>query len=48
MRLSGLFPWQAEHADIYVSSKMWPAFTDRDLEKALAHYSAARERLTRA
>lgn len=48
MRLSGFFPWQAEHAEIYVSPKMWPAFTERDLEKALAHYSAAHERLTPA
>ena len=48
MRLSGFFPWQAEHAEIYVSPKMWPAFTEGDLEKALAHYSAAGERLTPA
>ena len=48
MRLSGFLPCQAEHAEICVSPEMWPAFTEGDLEKALARYSAAGEQLTPA
>ncbi len=41
-RISGFFPWQTGRAEIFVSPKMWPAFTERDLDEALAFYAAAR------
>ncbi|MCW2793622.1 MAG: hypothetical protein JWO76_2720 [Nocardioides sp.] len=41
-RLSGFFPWQTSHAEIHVSRKMWPAFTERDFERALADYASRR------
>lgn len=39
-RLSGFLPWQTERAEIFVSPKMWPAFTSVDFAAALLHYSA--------
>lgn len=42
-RISGFFPWQAEHAEIHVSPRMWPAFTERDLDRALADYAARQD-----
>lgn len=47
MRLSGFFPWQAAHAEIYVSRKLWQAFTERDFARALTHFAAARSRRSR-
>ncbi|MDF1606009.1 polyprenyl diphosphate synthase [Nocardioides sp. YIM 152315] len=41
-RISGFFPWQAQHAEIHVSPRMWPAFTEGDLDLALADYAARR------
>ena len=38
-RLSGFFPWQTAHAEVYVSPKPWPAFQRRDFSRALAHYA---------
>lgn len=45
-RLSGFFPWQSTHAEIYVSPKMWPAFTGADFAEALVHYARRNERRT--
>lgn len=42
-RISGFFPWQTQHAQIYFSPTMWPAFTERDLDAALADFAARRE-----
>ena len=42
-RISGFFPWQASHAEIFFTSQGWPAFTELDFARALAHY--ARNRL---
>ncbi len=39
-RLSGFFPWQTTHAELYLSSKMWPAFTVGDFEDALHYYGS--------
>ncbi|MCW2845905.1 MAG: hypothetical protein JWN22_3821 [Nocardioides sp.] len=47
-RLSGFFPWQASDAEIHVSTKMWPAFTERDFARALADYASRRARRTGA
>ncbi|WP_163540769.1 polyprenyl diphosphate synthase [Occultella kanbiaonis] len=41
-RISGFFPWQAARAEIVFSPKMWPAFTEADLDVALAEYSRRR------
>lgn len=38
-RISGFFPWQSQRAEIHFSDKMWPAFTEQDLDIALADYS---------
>ena len=42
-RLSGFFPWQSAHAEIYVSPKMWPAVTGADFAQALVHYARRTE-----
>lgn len=39
-RISGFFPWQSQHAEIHVSDKMWPAFTEHDLDMALIDYES--------
>ena len=39
-RLSGFFPWQSAQAELYVSPKMWPAFTERDFAGALRWYAS--------
>ncbi|TDE91674.1 di-trans,poly-cis-decaprenylcistransferase [Occultella glacieicola] len=41
-RISGFFPWQAARAEIVFSPKMWPAFTEADLDAALAEYARRR------
>jgi short-chain Z-isoprenyl diphosphate synthase len=38
-RLSGFFPWQTANAEIFVSPKMWPAFTGDDFTDALRYYA---------
>lgn len=43
-RLSGFFPWQAAHAEVYVSPRLWPDFGEADLDLALAHYGATQAR----
>ena len=45
LRISGFFPWQSAHAEIFVSPRMWPAFTAADFAVALAHYAARKERM---
>ena len=41
-RLSGFFPWQTSNADIVVSEKLWPDFTEVDFAEALQTYAEAR------
>ncbi|NYE37471.1 short-chain Z-isoprenyl diphosphate synthase [Nocardioides cavernae] len=41
-RLSGFVPWQAAHAEVHVSPKLWPDFDEVDLDAALARYAAVR------
>jgi short-chain Z-isoprenyl diphosphate synthase len=43
-RISGFFPWQSQGAEIYVSDKLWPAFTEEDLDAALAYYAFRQSR----
>ena len=40
-RLSGFFPWQTAHSEVFVSPKLWPDFTEHDFELALDHYAVA-------
>lgn len=41
-RTSGFFPWQSSAAELYVASCPWPAFTESDLEDALAYFAMKR------
>lgn len=41
-RLSGFFPWQASSAELFLSPKMWPAFSRRDFEAALRFFAERR------
>ncbi len=43
-RLSGFMPWQTEYSELYFSKKLWPEFTKRDLQGALADYSRRQRR----
>ncbi len=44
IRLSNFLLWQAAYAELYFSDKMFPAFSDRDLEKAVEWFSARTRR----
>lgn len=41
-RTSGFFPWQSRAAELYVAQSPWPAFTEEDLDAALAYYAMKR------
>lgn len=41
-RTSGFFPWQSRAAELYVAQGPWPAFTEKDLDAALAYYAKKR------
>ncbi len=43
-RLSNFLLYQAAYSELYFSDKMFPAFTDRDLEKALTDYAGRTRR----
>jgi len=34
-RLSGFLPWQTIYTELYFSPKLWPDFTEKDLEEAI-------------
>jgi undecaprenyl diphosphate synthase len=42
-RFSNFLLWQSAYAELYFSDKLWPDFSERDLDKALADF-AQRER----
>ncbi len=44
MRLSGFIPWQSTYSELYFSKKLWPDFTKRDFNMALAEYSKRERR----
>ncbi len=44
VRLSNFLLYQAAYAELYFSEKMFPAFTDRDLERAIVHFSGRTRR----
>ena len=39
VRLSNFLLYQAAYAELYFSDKMFPEFSDRDLDKAMIAYS---------
>ena len=38
MRMSNFVLWQAAYAELYFSPKLWPDFTEEDLDIALAEF----------
>ncbi len=44
VRLSNFLLYQAAYAELYFSGKMFPAFTNADLDKAIEHYSGRTRR----
>ena len=44
VRLSNFLLWQAAYAELYFSDKMFPEFSDKDLEKAVEWFSARTRR----
>lgn len=38
-RLSNFLTWQSAYSELYFSEKMWPAFTEKDLEEAFKEYT---------
>ena len=44
VRLSNFLLWQSAYAELYFSDKMFPEFSDKDLEKALVWFSARTRR----
>ncbi len=43
-RTSNFLIWQAAYSELYFSDKYWPAFTEKDLEKALEDYDQRKRR----
>lgn len=39
-RLSNFLLWQSAYTELYFSKKLWPDFTEEDLDKALKDYSS--------
>ena len=44
MRLSNFVLWQAAYSELYFSPKLWPDFTEQDLDLALAEFDARTRR----
>lgn len=43
-RLSGFLPWQGVYSEIYFSPKMWPDFSEKDLEEAIEEFQNRQRR----
>lgn len=43
-RLSGFLPWQSVYSELYFSPKLWPDFTEKDLEEAIEEYQNRQRR----
>jgi len=46
-RISNFLIWQSAYAELYFSDKHWPAFTEKDLDKALKDYDKRKRRFGR-
>lgn len=38
-RISNFLIWQSAYAELYFSEKLWPDFTEKDLDEALAYFA---------
>jgi len=43
-RISNFLIWQAAYSELYFSEKYWPAFSQKDLDKALTEYNNRQRR----
>jgi len=43
-RLSGLMPWQTCYSEFYFCKKLWPDFSEKDLDSAIRAYAARKRR----
>ncbi len=43
-RLSNFVLWQGAYSELYFSPKLWPAFSEKDLDEALKEYSLRQRR----
>lgn len=43
-RLSNFVIWQAAYSELYFSKKLWPDFTEKDLDKVLREYAYRKRR----
>ena len=39
MRLSNFLPWQLVYSEFYFTYKLWPDFTNEDLNEAIEEYN---------
>ena len=44
LRLSNFLLWQSAYAELYFSEKLFPDFSDRDLDEALKEYAGRKRR----
>src|SRR3989344_1221557 len=44
MRMSNFVLWQAAYSELYFSAKLWPDFTEQDLDEALAEFDRRQRR----
>jgi undecaprenyl diphosphate synthase len=44
MRLSNFLLWQLSYTEIYVTQKLWPDFTKKDLREAVEEYGRRQRR----
>lgn len=44
MRMSNFVLWQAAYSELYFSPKLWPEFTEQDLDTALAEFDRRQRR----
>jgi len=44
MRISNFLLWQIAYSEIYVTEKLWPDFTGKDLQKAIIEYQKRERR----
>jgi undecaprenyl diphosphate synthase len=43
-RISGFLAWQGVYSELYFTDKLWPDFTEADLDSALAEFSRRQRR----
>lgn len=43
-RLSNFLLWQIAYSEIYISNKLWPDFTEKDLDEAISNYNLRERR----